>query len=81
MDTKIAVIAIIVEDVSAVEKMNDVLHTYSQYIIGRFGLPYRQRNISLVSIAIDASVETINALCGNLGNIEGITAKAVFSKV
>ena len=81
MDTKIAIIAIIVEDLSATEKMNEVLHEYSEFIIGRMGLPYRERNISIISIAIDATNETINALSGKLGNIDGITAKAVFSKV
>ena len=81
MDTKIAIIAIIVEDLSATEKMNEVLHEYSEFIIGRMGLPYRERNISIISIAMDATNETINALSGKLGNIDGITAKAVFSKV
>lgn len=80
MENRLAVIAIVVEDLSASKEMNEVLHEFSEYIIGRMGIPYRSKNVSLVSIALDASEETINALTGKLGNIKGLNAKAAFSK-
>jgi putative iron-only hydrogenase system regulator len=60
--------------------MNEVLHQYGEYIIGRMGIPYRQKGISLISVAIDAPNEIISALTGKLGNIPGLTAKAAYSK-
>lgn len=80
METRIAVIAIIVEDRESSAAMNEVLHQYGEYIIGRMGIPYRQKGISLISVAIDAPNEIISALTGKLGNIPGLTAKAAYSK-
>ena len=80
METRIAVIAIIVEDRESTAAMNEVLHQYGEYIIGRMGIPYRQKGISLISVAIDAPNEIISALTGKLGNIPGLTAKAAYSK-
>ena len=80
MENRLAVIAIVVEDLSASKEMNEVLHEYSEFIIGRMGIPYRSKKVSLVSVALDASEETINALTGKLGNIKGLNAKAAFSK-
>ena len=81
METRIAVIAIVVENLENTQEMNAVLHEYGSYIIGRMGIPYRERGIALVSVAIDAPNEVISALCGKLGNIEGLTAKAAYSKL
>ena len=78
---RIAVIAIIVEDRDCVSRLNEILHEYSQYIIGRMGLPYPKRNISLISIAMDAPGDVISALCGRLGNLSGITVKAAYSRL
>ena len=80
METRIAVIAIIVEDRESSAAMNEVLHQYGEYIIGRMGIPYRQKGISLISVAIDAPNEIVSALTGKLGNIPGLTAKAAYSK-
>jgi putative iron-only hydrogenase system regulator len=80
METLIAVIAIIVEDRESSAAMNEVLHQYGEYIIGRMGIPYKQKGISLISVAIDAPNELISALTGKLGNIPGLTAKAAYSK-
>lgn len=80
METRIAVIAIIVEDRESSAAMNEVLHQYGEYIIGRMGIPYRQKGISLISVAVDAPNEIISALTGKLGNIPGLTAKAAYSK-
>ncbi len=81
MEERVAIIGIIVENGDAVAPMNQLLHEYGDSIIGRMGIPYKKRGISVISIAIEASVETINALTGKLGKIEGVNAKATFSKV
>lgn len=80
MDTRVAVISIIVERAESVGALNELLHTYGTYIIGRMGLPYRAKQIHIVSIAIDAPQDVINTLTGSLGKLEGVTAKAAFSK-
>ena len=78
-ENRMALVAILVEETDATQKMNAILHEYAPFIIGRMGIPYRERNIALVSIAMDAPMNTINALTGKLGRISGITAKAVCS--
>lgn len=79
METRVAVMAIIVEDTEAVEDLNSLLHKYGEYIIGRMGIPYRERGISIVSVAIDAPQDMISALSGKLGNIKGISVKTAYS--
>ena len=81
METRVAVMGIIVEDTNAVNLLNEILHEYSEYIIGRMGIPYPKREISLISIAIDAPNDIISSLCGKLGNLNGLTVKAAYSKV
>lgn len=81
MQTRVAVMAIIVERTDAVESLNAVLHEYGEYIIGRMGIPYRAKGINIVSIAIDAPQDTISALAGKLGNIEGLSVKTAYSNV
>ncbi|MDO5115386.1 MAG: ATP-binding cassette domain-containing protein [Synergistaceae bacterium] len=81
METRIAQIGIIVEEPAAVEKINQLLHEYSEYIIGRMGMPYRERNISIISLIIDAPNEKISALSGKLGMFDGVSAKTVYSKI
>ena len=81
MDTRIAVIGIIVENPSSVERINDVLHQYSEYIFGRMGIPHQKRSLSIISIVIDAPQNTISALSGKLGMIPDVSTKTVYSKV
>ena len=81
METRVAVLSIIVENEDAVTELNDLLHRYRQFIIGRLGIPYRQKGVSIICIAMDAPNDEINALTGALGRIAGITAKATYSKV
>ena len=81
MDTRVAVIAIIVSQEEAVEKLNNILHNYAKYIIGRMGLPYRKRNVSVISIAIDAPQDVISALSGKIGRLSGVSAKTAYSNV
>ena len=80
VETRVAIIGIIVGNEDAVPPMNELLHAYGDCIIGRMGIPHRGRGINIISIAIEASAERINALTGKLGRIEGISAKATFSK-
>ena len=80
-EKRIAVIGIIVENKDSVEALNSLLHEYGDYIIGRMGIPYRQREISIISVAIDAPQDVISALSGKIGNLKGISAKTVLSNV
>ena len=79
METRVAVMGIIVEDTDSVEALNALLHDYSAYIVGRMGIPYRERNISIVSVAIDAPQDVISALSGKIGRLGGVTAKTVYA--
>ena len=80
METRIAVIAIVAENRNHIDEMNHVLSAYGEYVIGRMGIPYPKKGVSLISVAVDAPNETISALTGKLGNIEGITVKTAYSK-
>ncbi|MCI5499153.1 MAG: iron-only hydrogenase system regulator [Clostridiales bacterium] len=81
METRVAVMSIIVEEEETVEALNRILHDYGAYIIGRMGIPYRQRGINIISIAIDAPQDTISALSGKVGKLAGISVKTAFSHV
>lgn len=81
MDTRIAIIGIIVEDIDATGEINNILHDYSMYVIGRMGIPYRERNINIISIALDAPADVINTLAGKIGRIPGISAKTMYSRI
>ncbi|MBE6028483.1 MAG: iron-only hydrogenase system regulator [Clostridiales bacterium] len=81
METRVAVISIIVTESDKVEMLNDLLHEYSGYIIGRMGIPYREKGINIISIAIDAPMDRINSLTGALGRLDGINAKVTYAKV
>jgi putative iron-only hydrogenase system regulator len=81
METRVAIIGIIVEDGNSVGKLNGILHEYEKYIIGRMGLPYREKGVSIISIAVDAPQDIISALSGKLGRLPGVSTKALYSKV
>ena len=81
MDSRVALISIIVEKADYVEALNRILHEYGAYIIGRMGLPYQKRGISIISIAVDAPADIISALSGKLGRLPGVSSKALYSKV
>lgn len=81
MDTRVALISIIVEKQTSVDELNRLLHDYRDFIICRMGLPYRERNVNIISIGIDAPTDVINALTGKLGNLDGISTKTAFSKL
>lgn len=81
METRVAVLGIIVENTESTEELNSLLHDYGQYIIGRMGIPYREKKINIISIAIDASQDTISTLTGKIGKINGISVKTAYSNV
>ena len=81
METRVAVMSIIVENQDSVERLNSLLHDYGEYIIGRMRIPYRQKKINILSIALDAPQDTISALAGKLGNLKGVSVKTAYSHV
>lgn len=80
MDTRVAIISIIVENIDAAEQINELLHEYRKSIIGRMGIPYPAKNISIISVAIDGTMNDISALSGKLGAIKGVSTKTIYSK-
>ena len=80
MENRVALIGIIVSNRSAAEKMNALLHEYGDYIIGRMGVPYKKRGISVISVVLDAPADVVSALSGKLGMLPGVSVKAVYSK-
>ena len=81
METRVAVISIIVENPNSVEQLNSILHEYGMFIIGRMGIPYREKKVNIISIAIDAPQDAISALSGKIGKLEGISCKTAYSNV
>ena len=81
MESRVAVVGIIVEEPESVEKLNAVLHGFGEYIIGRMGVPYRTRGINVISVAVDAPGNVISSLAGKVGNLPGVSAKTAYSNV
>ena len=81
METRVAILGIVVENTESVEKLNTILHAYSSYIIGRMGVPHKERGISLISIMVDGPADEISSLSGKVGQLDGVSAKAVYSKL
>lgn len=81
METRIALIGVIVENREVVEQLNHILHEYGSYIIGRMGIPYRERNVNIISVAVDAPQDVISALSGKIGKLKGVSVKTVYSNV
>ncbi len=79
MEKRVAVLGIIVEDSASAPKVNEILHEYSDFIIGRMGIPYAAKEINIISIAVDAPMDVINAMSGKIGRIPGVSAKAACS--
>lgn len=80
METRVALIGILVENFDSVEKLNALLHQYSPYIIGRMGIPYQKKQLNIISVAVDAPADVISALSGKLGMIPGVSTKTIYSK-
>ena len=80
METRVAVISIIIEDSASVQAMNEILHQHAEYIIGRMGIPFREKGISIISVAVDAPMNAFNTLSGKIGRLPGVSAKAACTK-
>ena len=81
MESRIAIIGIIVEDIDASSKVNDILHDYGMYILGRMGIPYHEKGVNIISIAIDAPQDMISSLSGKIGRLNGVSAKTAYSNI
>ena len=81
METRVATVGIIVEDLESVEPLNALLHDYGQFIIGRMGIPYRDKKMNVIMVAVDAPQDEISAMSGKIGRLKGVTAKTAFSSV
>lgn len=79
METRVAIVGIIVENMESVKYLNDILHEYGNYIIGRLGLPYPKKHVNVITVVVDAPQDVINALSGKIGKLNGITAKTISS--
>ncbi len=81
MDTRVALIGIVIENGQSIKQFNEILHQYGPYIIGRMGIPYPKRQVNIISIAIDAPADVISALAGKLGRLPGVSSKVIYSKL
>lgn len=81
MENRVALIGIVVENFDSVERLNELLHEYGEIIIGRMGIPYKERKISIISVAVDAPEDVISALSGKIGKLDGISSKTVYAKL
>ena len=81
MDTRIAVLSIIVEDREKTAELNQIIHEFAQYVIGRMGIPYREKEINIISLVLDAPQNAISTLSGKIGRLEGVTSRATYAKV
>ncbi len=81
MQTRVAIIGIIVEDSQSVSRLNEILHEYGDHIIGRMGIPYREKGINIISIAVDAPQDVISSLAGKIGRLEGVQVKTAYSSI
>ncbi len=79
-NNRVATVAMIIDDSQCIEQVNDLLHEYSRYIIGRMGVPYREKGLNIINVVLDAPSDAISALSGKLGRLQGVTAKAVYAK-
>ena len=81
METRVAVMSIIVENPEAVEQLNKFLHEYGEYVIGRMGIPYRKRKVNVIAVALDAPQNTISSLAGKVGSLPGVSVKTAYSSI
>ena len=81
MDTRIAVLSIIVEDMEKTAELNQIIHEFSEYVVGRMGIPYREKGISIISLVMDAPQNVISTLSGRIGRLRGVTSRATYAKV
>lgn len=80
MEERVALIGIVVEKYDSAERLNQILHEYGKYIIGRMGIPYKEKSMNIISVAVDAPMDIISTLSGKLGMLDGVTTKTIYAK-
>jgi putative iron-only hydrogenase system regulator len=80
MDKRIGIIGIVIEDLTGVERVNAILHEYAELIVGRMGIPYRERGVSVITLIVDGSNDEISAMTGKLGRVSGVSVKSMITK-
>lgn len=80
MDKRVGVVAIVVEDMSSVPELNLILHNYSNIVVGRMGIPYKEREVSVISLIVDGTMDEISALTGKIGKLSGVNVKSAITK-
>ncbi|HBW13071.1 MULTISPECIES: TM1266 family iron-only hydrogenase system putative regulator [Proteiniclasticum] len=80
MEERVALIGIVVEKYDSAERMNQILHEYGEYIIGRMGIPYKEKSMNIISVAVDAPMDIISTLSGKLGMLDGVSTKTIYAK-
>ena len=81
MDTRVALLGIVVENIDSVEELNSILHMYREFIVGRMGIPYHKKGINIISVAVDAPGDVISTVSGKIGMLDGVSIKTVYSKI
>ena len=81
METRVAILSVIVEDMDSTEELNSIIHDYSRFVVGRMGLPYRERGINIISLVVDAPQNEISTLSGRIGRLHGVTARTAYAKL
>lgn len=81
MDTRVAILSVIVEDMDSTEELNNIIHQYSSFVVGRMGLPYRERGIHIISLVLDAPQNEISTLSGKIGRLHGVTSRTAYAKL
>ena len=81
METRVAILSVIVEDMDSTEELNSIIHDYSQFVVGRMGLPYRERGINIISLVVDAPQNEISTLSGKIGRLHGVTSRTAYAKI
>ncbi len=79
-EARVAVLTVLIEDLEAAEQVNALLHTYGRYVIGRMGIPYRDRGVSVICVVLDAPQPEVSALSGRIGRLPGVSAKTVYTR-
>lgn len=80
MENRVALIGIVVENYDSAERLNSILHAYGQYVIGRMGIPYKEKGMNIISVALDAPMDVISAISGKLGMLPGVSTKTIYAK-
>lgn len=80
MDTRLGIVGIVIEELEAAKQVNEILHQYSNIIVGRMGIPYKERGVSIISLMVDGNMDQISAMTGKIGKLENVSVKTALTK-